>query len=230
MTSTLYTRFGKRFLDVLLSFLGLVVLSPFLLLIAVAVRLSSRGPALFRQVRTGRFDKPFRILKFRTMREFSSGSLVTAAGDPRITPLGKWLRKTKVDELPQLFNVLAGDMSVVGPRPEVPLYTARYSAHEKQVLAARPGITGPAIIMNEEELMAAQVDREAFYVSVIMPAKLKIDLAYCEHVRFGEDVHVIFTTLARLGAKLLNVIGLASADSGIDRSKIKDGSSRQTLP
>src|SRR5689334_890282 len=129
MKTTFYAHFGKRWFDAVVSFFGLLALSPLLLIIAIAVRFSSPGPALFSQIRTGLFEKPFRILKFRTMRMApqDSGSLITATGDPRVTPLGHWLRKTKLDELPQLFNVLLGHMSLVGPRPEVPLHTSRYT-------------------------------------------------------------------------------------------------------
>lgn len=200
MNSNFYTRFGKRCLDAIASFVGLLLLSPLLLLIAIAVRLCSPGPALFSQTRTGQFEKSFRILKFRTMKQVptDSGPLITAAGDPRVTPLGHWLRKTKIDELPQLFNVLVGEMSLVGPRPEVPLYTSRYSERQKEVFSARPGITGPSIILNEEELLASQPHREHFYFTTVMPAKLQIDLAYCAGIRFSEDLRLLFLTLTRL--------------------------------
>jgi len=221
MSSTFYIRAGKRLLDLAVSSVGLVVLSPLLLLVAVAVRLSSPGPALFRQVRVGQFEKPFLIWKFRTMRQSNSGSLLTAAGDSRITPLGRWLRKSKLDEFPQLFNVFRGEMSLVGPRPEVPLYTAHYSAQQKEVFQAKPGITGPSIIMDEEELMAGQPDKEAFYLSTIMPAKLEIDLAYCQNVRFGGDLRMILATAGRLGAKLGSVFGVATASTKIHLSKVQ---------
>jgi len=221
MSPTFYIRTGKRLLDLAVSSVGLIVLSPLLLLVAVAVRLSSPGPALFRQVRVGQFEKPFLIWKFRTMRQSNSGSLLTAAGDSRITPLGRWLRKTKLDEFPQLFNVFSGEMSLVGPRPEVPLYTAHYSAQQKEVFQAKPGITGPSIIMDEEELMAGQPDKEAFYLSTIMPAKLEIDLAYCQNVRFGEDLRMILATAGRLGAKVGSAFGVASASTKIHLSKVQ---------
>lgn len=200
MTRTFYERFGKRWFDAVCSLAALILLSPLLLLVAAAVKLTSPGSALFQQTRTGQFDKRFRILKFRTMTASAtaSDSLLTAAGDPRITPLGQWLRKLKMDELPQLINVLRGDMSLVGPRPEVPLYTARYSESQKRVLAARPGITGPSIIMNEEELMAGQPDKESFYVTTVLPAKLEIDLAYCSDIRFLKDLAFLKSTIARL--------------------------------
>jgi lipopolysaccharide/colanic/teichoic acid biosynthesis glycosyltransferase len=197
---TFYARFGKRFFDASFSLFGLLLLSPLLALIAAAVKLTSPGPALFSQARTGLAGKPFPILKFRTMRVSApnSGPLLTAAGDPRITPLGRWLRRTKVDELPQLFNVLAGHMSLVGPRPEVPRYTALYSPPQRKVFLARPGITGPSIILNEEQLMAAQPDKEQFYLAAILPAKLRVDLAYCANIRFSADIRCLFLTFARL--------------------------------
>src|SRR5262249_2394368 len=123
---------------------------------------------------------------------------LTAAGDPRVTPLGHLLRKTKLDELPQLWNVLRGDMSLVGPRPEVPVYTALYNPRQKQVLAAKPGITGPSIVLGEEELLAAHADKDDFYLSTILPAKLEIDFAYCQKVEFLSDLKLLFLTFSRL--------------------------------
>src|SRR5262249_54940098 len=145
-------------------------------------------------------ERPFRILKFRTMHIASAGqgSLLTAAGDRRVTPLGRWLRKTKIDELPQLWNVLVGHMSLVGPRPEVPLYTDRYSPAQRRVFSARPGITGPSIIFNEEQLIAGRPDKERFYKDVILPAKLEIDVAYCSDIRFASDLRFLALTLGRL--------------------------------
>jgi len=200
MSHSFYTKFGKRLFDTLASACGLIVLSPLLVLVAVAVRLSSPGPAIFRQLRTGRFEKPFQILKFRSMRPAPAGkgALLTAAGDPRITPLGFWLRKTKIDELPQLFNVLGGDMSLIGPRPEVPVYTSQYTARQKRVLLARPGITSPQINFDEEALMASRPNREEFYLSEILPAKLECDLAYCDKIRFFTDLKILVATVAQL--------------------------------
>jgi len=196
----LYSRFGKRLFDVAVSVVGLLLLSPLLCVAAVCVRLSSAGPALFSQLRTGRFGEPFRIFKFRSMRVAppNAGPLLTASGDSRITPIGRWLRKSKIDELPQLFNVLAGDMSFVGPRPEVPRYTELYTERQKGVLQVRPGITGPAIIVNEEELLAGSADPESLYVCSIMPAKLEVDLAYCANVSLLGDLKVICVTLFRI--------------------------------
>ncbi len=200
MNPTFYTRLGKRSFDATCSFLGLLFLSPLLILVAIAVRLSSPGPALFSQTRVGRFEKPFRILKFRSMKlaPADSGSLLTASDDSRVTSLGRLLRKTKIDELPQLFNVFVGHMSLVGPRPEVPLYTSLYSPSQRRVFSARPGITGPSIVFREEELMAGQPDKERFYLNTILPAKLQIDLDYCAGIRFSSDLQLLFLTLRRL--------------------------------
>jgi lipopolysaccharide/colanic/teichoic acid biosynthesis glycosyltransferase len=200
MTSTFYSRLGKRWFDAIASFVGLLLLSPFFILVALVVRLSSPGPAFFSQIRMGQFEKPFRIFKFRTMKRApcSSDSLLTSAGDSRITSLGCWLRKTKIDELPQLVNVLAGQMSFVGPRPEVPLYTSRYSEAQRKVFTAKPGITGSSIIVNEEQLIASQPNKERFYLTTILPAKLQVDLDYCANIRFRNDLRLLLLTLARL--------------------------------
>ncbi len=200
MTNTFYTRLGKRILDLSFSAFGLIVLSPLLAVVALVVRLTSPGPAIFRQRRTGQFEKPFFILKFRSMRPAPAGkgALLTAAGDPRVTPFGRLLRKTKIDELPQLWNVLRGEMSLVGPRPEVPVYTAQYTPRQKSVLLAKPGITSPQINFDEEALMASQPDKEAFYLSQILPAKLECDLAYCQNIRLSTDVKILFGTVAQL--------------------------------
>jgi len=215
--STFYTCFGKRWFDVIVSFAGLLLLSPLLLLVAIAVRLSSPGPALFSQTRTGQYEKPFRILKFRSMKlaPAGSGPLLTVAGDSRITPFGRWLRKTKIDELPQLINVLVGQMSLVGPRPEVPLYTARYSDRQKRVLLAKPGVTSLQINFDEEDVMAGCPDKESFYLTTILPAKLEIDLMYSENIRFLEDQRIILQTVAEVFRRMLRFAGFASFPSTI---------------
>ena len=198
MTQTFYSRIGKRWLDAAAALAGLIILSPLFLAAAIAIKLASRGPVFFRQVRVGQFGKAFYIFKFRSMRvtDAQSESLLTAAGDPRINSVGRWLRKTKADEFPQLINVLFGEMSLVGPRPEVPKYAAAYSERQRQVLLAKPGITGPAAndYVNEEELLASQEDKDNFYITTLLPAKLEVDLAYCERVRFAEDLKIIFAT------------------------------------
>lgn len=204
MARNLYARVGKRLFDVVLSSIGLILFSPLLLIVAIFICLTSPGPALFSQIRTGRFGKPFRILKFRTM--FTglppSGSMLTASGDPRVTTLGRWLRKTKIDELPQLFNVLMGQMSFVGPRPEVPIFTARYDRRQRDVLLVRPGITCPGIDFDEEELLANAPDKERFYVAEILPSKLEADLAYSRNIRFWSDQKIILQTLAGVLVRL----------------------------
>ena len=206
MNRTFYQRVGKRWLDAMLAFLGLVLVSPILIIAAIAVRLTSPGPVFFKQLRTGQSGEPFRIFKFRTMVASASvcGPLVTSESDERITTTGRWLRKTKVDELPQLINVLRGEMSIVGPRPEVPRFTAAYSDRQKCVFFAKPGITGLAAItyIQEQELLGNRADSEDFYLTSILPAKLELDLAYCENIRFLEDLKLVFLTISRiLGAR-----------------------------
>jgi len=127
-----------------------------------------------------------------------SGSLLTAEGDARITPFGKWLRKSKVDELPQLVNVLLGDMSLVGPRPEVPRYAGKYTDRQKKILLVKPGIAGRSANIYEEQLLGGHVDKETFYLTTILPAKLEIDIAYCESFSFTEDVRLILQTFWKI--------------------------------
>ena len=170
----------KRAFDIAFAAVLLVFLSPLLLAFALAVALTSSGGAFFRQVRVGRGGSEFRLLKFRTMRPGSEakGQLTIGGRDPRVTAVGYWLRKTKLDELPQLWNVLVGDMSVVGPRPEVPRYVALYTPEQRKVLDMRPGITGMASIdyIDENEILARSSDPERTYIEDILPAKLALDL------------------------------------------------------
>ncbi|MGA8220920.1 MAG: polysaccharide biosynthesis protein [Candidatus Acidiferrales bacterium] len=202
MNSTFYSQIGKRWLDAILSLTGLILASPILLLAAIAIRITSRGPVLFRQSRVGRHGKLFRILKLRTMLDLdpAGSSSVTAANDPRITPVGRWLRKTKLDELPQLMNVLRGEMSLVGPRPDLPEYRPAAAESSEIILSARPGITGPAAIayFHEEDLLEGRPDKENFYRETILPDKIALDLAYCENIRFLEDLKLIIHTTAKL--------------------------------
>lgn len=181
---------------------GVLLLSPLFLAIAVAIRLDSPGPVFFRQVRVGRGGKRFRICKFRSMRTDaeSVGGLLTVAGDPRVTRVGALLRRAKLDELPQLFNVVAGDMSLVGPRPEVPRYVDRYDARQRRVLDVRPGITDPASIAyrRENDLLNAASDPEATYLREIMPAKLEMNLAYLERRSLRTDLGIILKTFDEL--------------------------------
>jgi lipopolysaccharide/colanic/teichoic acid biosynthesis glycosyltransferase len=199
MKKSFYVRMGKRCFDFVAAAIGILILSPFLIPVAIAVKLSSRGPVFFRQIRVGQFGRPFQMFKFRSMRTRNKpGSQLTASGDPRITPVGAWLRRTKIDELPQLFNVVLGDMSLVGPRPEVPEFTSHYTEEQSRVLECRPGITGPSANVYEEELLAGQEDKENFYITTVLPAKLEIDLGYCQSVAFGTDLHILFQTFAKL--------------------------------
>jgi lipopolysaccharide/colanic/teichoic acid biosynthesis glycosyltransferase len=199
MKPSLYLGFGKRAFDLIACGVGGLFLLPLLAVIGLAVRLTSRGPMLFRQIRVGQFGEPFELLKFRSMRVGSEeGSQLTAMGDPRVTPFGSWLRRTKVDELPQLWNVVRGDMSLIGPRPEVPQFVARYSDWQRAVLKARPGITGPEINVYEEDLLARQVDKEQFYLTTLLPAKLQTDLAYVREIRFSSDLEILLKTFKKL--------------------------------
>lgn len=188
----------KRLFDIVASGLGLIVLSPLFLILAIWIKLDSKGPVFYRQVRVGRDNKDFRIFKFRSMRVGSDkGSLVTIGGrDPRVTRSGYWIRKFKLDELPQLINVFIGDMSLVGPRPEVRHYVDYWTPEQMHVLDVRPGITDPASIKfrNENELMEQAEDPEKYYIEVIMQEKIKLYLEYVEHHSFWGDIGLIFKT------------------------------------
>lgn len=192
---------GKRMFDIAGATLGLVLAGPLLLILAVAIKIESRGPVFFRGVRVGLHGNHFRIFKFRSMVADAeqSGPGITAAGDSRVTRLGRLLRRFKLDELPQLLNVLKGEMSLVGPRPEDPRYVAHYTAEQRRVLSVRPGITGAASVRyRHEEVLLRGPDWETVYLTVIMPDKLKIDLAYIEHWSFGSDLKVLVQTGAAL--------------------------------
>jgi lipopolysaccharide/colanic/teichoic acid biosynthesis glycosyltransferase len=190
----------KRRFDLLVAALGLVLLAPILIFIALWIRLDSPGPALFRQQRVGRYGRLFRIHKFRTMiiDAPSLGPPLTAANDARITRAGRFLRRHKLDELPQLFDVLAGNMSVVGPRPEVPQYVALYPpATRALVLSIRPGLTDEAAIRfhDESRLLAAGADPQAVYVNDILPRKLALYEEYVRNRSLGGDLTIIWRTL-----------------------------------
>ena len=192
----------KRTVDIVAAALGLCVLSPLFAVCAMAVTWDSPGPVLFRQTRVGRYGKPFTLLKFRSMMQDADrqGLKVTAAGDPRVTGVGRWLRATKLDELPQLLNVLRGEMSLVGPRPEVPEYVAGYDVEQRNVLNVRPGITGVASLyyVREEDVLAGKADPDRFYKEHILPRKLEMDLAYCVSATLATDMRVLGSTIARL--------------------------------
>ncbi|MBD8737389.1 sugar transferase [Sphingomonas sp. CFBP 13706] len=189
----------KRAIDLTISGIVLLIALPFLAAAALAVRFSSPGPVLFRQRRVGRNGDVFDILKFRTMRVAQdTTNAITIGRDPRITQIGHFLRQSKIDELPQLINVLRGDMSLVGPRPEVPHYVELYPDDLRhKILSVRPGITDRASIKyrNEAELLARQSDPDGYYRSVIMPDKLRLAAQYADRVSIPEDIRVIFDTL-----------------------------------
>lgn len=189
--------FVKRMFDVILSTLGLLMFSPLFLLAAIAVGVSSPGGVFFCQKRIGKDEKPFMIYKFRSMRKDNAGLKITTGDDERITPVGRILRKTKIDELPQLWNVWKGDMSLVGPRPEVEEYTRLYNAEQRQIFLVRPGITDSASIAfrNENEFLSASVDPDRTYVEEILPRKIELGLAYIEHISLCYDMRLICKTL-----------------------------------
>lgn len=192
---------GKRAFDVTLAGFGLLMLAPVLLLVAVWIKLDSPGPVLFRQERIGRFGRPFLIHKFRSMRVDNAGAQITVGADPRITRAGHVIRALKLDELPQLWDVLRGAMSFVGPRPEVARYVAMYPADLRElVLSVRPGITDPASLQfrNESELLARAADPEREYVDVVMPAKLKLSADYVRGASLGGDLRLIMRTFGLL--------------------------------
>ncbi len=192
----------KRLLDVVLSLVALLLLSPVLLILALVVAITSPGGAFFRQTRVGKGGREFQLLKFRTMRPGSeaAGQITVGGRDPRITGIGRTLRRTKMDELPQLWNVLVGDMSLVGPRPEVPRYVALYTEDQRQVLTVRPGITGPASLayIDENDILARAVDPERAYVEEVMPAKLALDLAYVRDHDVIGDIALLGRTVSGL--------------------------------
>lgn len=188
----------KRLFDIVASGLGLIVLSPLFLILAIWIKMDSEGPVFYRQVRVGYKNKDFRIFKFRSMRVGADkGSLVTIGGhDPRVTRSGYFIRKFKFDELPQLINVFLGDMSLVGPRPEVRHYVDYWTPEQMHVLDVRPGITDPASIKfrNENVLMEKAEDPEKYYIEVIMQEKIKLYLEYVEKHSFFYDLGLIFKT------------------------------------
>lgn len=188
----------KRFFDIFFSFLGLLLLSPLFLVLAVWISLDSRGGVFYRQLRVGRGNRDFRLIKFRSMRtDADKAGLITVGGhDPRITRSGYFIRKYKLDELPQLINVLKGDMSFVGPRPEVRKYVDMYTPEQLHVLDVRPGITDEASIAyrNENELLATAADPERFYIETVMPDKLRINLQYVQNHSLWGDIQLIFKT------------------------------------
>lgn len=192
----------KRLFDIVCSAVGILVLSPVLLLLWLLVKLESKGPAIFKQSRVGKNNVDFNLYKFRSMfiDAESKGQLTVGMRDPRITKIGYYLRKLKLDELPQLFNVLEGSMSLVGPRPEVRKYVNYYTKEQLKVLEVRPGITDYASIkfINENELLAQADNPERYYIDNIMPEKLRINLTYVNNPTLINDIKLILNTLKRI--------------------------------
>ena len=192
----------KRLFDIIASGLGLVCLSPLFAVLAVWIKCDSKGPVFYRQVRVGRNNRDFRIYKFRSMRPDSDKlGLITVGGrDPRVTRSGYYIRKYKLDEFPQLINVFIGDMSLVGPRPEVRKYVDMYTPEQMRVLSVRPGITSLASLRyrNENELLAQAEDPDRCYVEKVMPDKLAIDLEYVPKANLLTDIRLIFATIASI--------------------------------
>lgn len=192
----------KRLFDIVASLCGLIVLSPFILIISFLIIIDSRGGIFYKQVRVGKNNKDFVLYKFRTMcvNAHSKGLLTVGERDHRITKMGFFLRKFKLDEIPQLWNVFIGDMSIVGPRPEVRKYVNLYNDQQKLVLSVLPGLTDYASIkyINENQVLSQYVDPEKAYVEHIMPAKLLLNLKYIEEQSFYTDITIIFKTLYKL--------------------------------
>lgn len=200
MRGSLYERHFKRMFDLAAAVAGLIALSPVLLAVAAVIKVLDPGPVLFIQTRVGLGSKPFKIFKFRTMRAESEGAQITADADARVTPLGRLLRKTKLDELPQLFNVLRGDMSVVGPRPEVPKYVGLFRDDYDLILSVRPGITDYAAIKyrDEEEVLGAYRDAEEGYVKKVLPDKIALYRRYLADAGFATDLRIILATVSKI--------------------------------
>jgi len=194
--------FLKRLFDFFAAMMGLIILSPFFLFIAVLIKIKMPGPVLFSQKRVGQHGKIFTLHKFRTMTTNHGRSNISLAGESRITPFGAFLRKYKLDELPGLWNILKGEMSLVGPRPDVPGYADKLKNDDKVILKLKPGITGPATMKysNEEELLAKQQDPQQFNDEIIYPDKVRINKKYIENWSFWLDLKIIIFTV--LGKKL----------------------------
>ncbi|PCJ81375.1 MAG: glycosyl transferase [Flavobacteriales bacterium] len=192
----------KRFFDIICSFFGLIFLSPLFLLISILIRFDSKGTVFYKQLRVGKNGKDFQLYKFRTMVEDADkkGDITTSDKDSRITHIGRFLRKHKFDEFPQLLNVLKGEMSLVGPRPELRKYVEMYREEQKNVLSVLPGITDYASLKfsNENELLGKAENPQEYYIRQIMPVKLKLNLKYIEDRGFFTDLKIIFATLKKI--------------------------------
>ena len=196
-----FNRLAKRLFDILGSSIGLLILSPILILIVILIKTTSQGEVLFKQVRVGINQKNFKILKFRTMvlDAEKKGKQITVGNDSRITKVGSFLRKYKIDELPQLINVLKGDMSLVGPRPEVPQYVELYTEEQKKVFSVRPGITDLASLRyrNENDILGKVDNPEEYYINIIMQDKLKLNMDYIKKNNVFFDIYIIINTVIK---------------------------------
>ena len=191
----------KRIFDITLSLFGLIILLPFMLIIAILIKIDSKGPVFFKQIRVTKNGKEFKIFKYRTMRVGSDKySQITVGKDGRITKIGSFLRKYKLDEIPQLINVLIGDMSLVGPRPEVPKYVALYTDEQKEILKVRAGITDYASIefSDENDLLASEEEPETEYIEKIMPKKIELNKKYLSEVSILTDIKIILLTIKKI--------------------------------
>lgn len=194
-------RIIKRIFDIFSSAVGIILLSPILIIISILIKAGSDGPVFFKQIRVGRNEKNFKILKFRTMIVDAEkvGKQITVGDDNRITKIGKVLRKYKIDELPQLFNVLKGEMSLVGPRPEVPRYVELYNDEQRQVFKVRPGITDLASLRykDENDLLGDKENPEEFYINKVMPDKLALNVEYIKKSNIIFDIYIIIKTIIK---------------------------------
>lgn len=190
----------KRAFDIIFSFIGIILLFPIFIIVGIIIKIDSKGPIFFSQERIGKNFKAFKILKFRTMVYDNKGPLLSARGDQRITRVGKYLRRYKIDELPQLFNVFKGDMSLVGPRPEVRKYVELFKPYYKEILTLRPGITDPASLKysDEESILSLSQDYEELYIRRILPDKIKLSLEYIKNQNIITDILIIFRTILRI--------------------------------
>ena len=191
----------KRIFDIISSLFGLILLSPFMIIIAILIKLDSKGPIFFKQVRVTKNGREFKIFKYRTMRVGSDKfSQITVGKDSRITKVGDFLRKYKLDEIPQLINVLIGDMSLVGPRPEVPKYVALYTEEQREILKVRAGITDYASIefSNENDILANESDPEKAYIEKIMPRKIELNKKYLSEISVMTDIKIILSTIKKI--------------------------------
>ena len=191
----------KRIFDIILSLFGLMILFPFMLIIAILIKLDSKGPVFFKQIRVTKNGREFKIFKYRTMRVGSDKySQITVGKDSRITKVGDFLRKYKLDEIPQLINVLIGDMSLVGPRPEVPKYVALYTEEQREILKVRAGITDYASIefSNENDILANETDPEKAYIEKIMPRKIELNKKYLSGISVMTDIKIILLTIKKI--------------------------------